>query len=99
MRAQCLDARALRREQAALGIDHVELARDAVLIAQALQENRLRERLLARRFRLEALALARLSGECGAHLTECVLDGIMVLGERLLLALLGCLGARLQAAA
>src|SRR5438067_13559072 len=35
MGAQRLDARALRGEQAALGVDHIELARDAVLVAQA----------------------------------------------------------------
>src|SRR5438874_5389081 len=97
--AQCLDARDARRKQAAFGVDDVELARDAVLVAQLREAQRLRERLLARRLGLEALARARLAGERGAHFAEGVLDRFLVLRERRAFARAGGVGARLQTAA
>jgi len=103
MAARCARSASMREiargEQSALGVDHVELARDAVLVAQLRKAQRLRERLLARRLGLEALARARLADERRAHLAKSVLDGLLVSGERLLLARSRRLGLRLQAAA
>src|SRR5207245_3712517 len=98
-RAQGFDAGDARGEEPPLGVDHVELARDAVLVAQLREAQRLRERLLARRLGLVALARARLAGERRAHLAEGVLDRLLVLSERRALARAGGVGARLQATA
>src|SRR5205085_9711480 len=97
--AQRFDACDARGKQSALGVDHVELAGDAVLVAQLREAQRLGERPLARRFRLEALPRARLADQRGAHLAEGGLDRLLIAGERLLLACSRRLGLRLQAAA
>src|SRR5438094_7556322 len=86
LRAQRLDPRDARGEQAALGVDDVELARDAVLVAQPREAQRLRERLLATRLGLVALARVRLAGERGAHFAEGVLNRLLILPERRALA-------------
>src|SRR3989441_8460867 len=99
LRAKRLDARDARGEEPPLGVDDVELARDTVLVAQLREAQRLRERLLARRLGLEALARACLAGERGAHFAERVLDRFLVLRERRALAGAGGIGARLQTAA
>ena len=58
MLAQRVDARDARGEQVALGVDHVELARHAVLVAQSGEARGLGQGLLARRLGIEALARA-----------------------------------------
>src|SRR6185295_6760670 len=97
--AQGLDAADLRREEAALGVDHVELACHAVLVAQAREAQRFVERRLARALRLEALQRALLHDERGAHFAEGRADRLLVLEQGLALARAGRLAPRLQAAA
>src|SRR5687767_7020578 len=99
VRVQRSDARATRLEQAALGVEHVELARDAVLVAQAGEARGLGERRGARRLGVVGFAGARLRDECGAHLAERRADRLLVLRERSTLARLGLVGARSEPAA
>src|SRR5690606_6776087 len=97
--AQGVDARAAGGEEAALGIEDVELARDAVLVAKPRKAQRLGERDLARRLGLEALARARLRGEGSADLAEGCLSGLLIWRERRALARLRRRLARLESAA
>src|SRR5688572_5064905 len=99
MRAQGLDARDLRLEQAALGVDHVELARDAVLVAQARKAQRLVERGGARRLGVVALARAPLRDQRGPHLAERGANRLLILRQRRALARIGGVAPRRQAAA
>src|SRR5258706_13349590 len=97
--AQGFDAGDAAGERAALGVDDVELACDAVLVAQAREAERVGERGGALRFSVEALARAGLAGERRANFAERGLDGLLVLRHGLLLARLGEGDARLQLAA
>src|SRR5262245_22101921 len=82
VRAQRLDAGDLRGEEATLGVEHVKLARDAVLVAQPREAQAFVQRGDARRFGVVALAGAQLDDERGAHLAEGVADRLLVLLER-----------------
>src|SRR5207237_3664146 len=99
MGAKRLDAGAARGEQAALGVDDIELAGDAVVVAKAREAQGLRERIGARRFGVVAFARARLRGEGGAHFAERALDGLLVLRQHGALAGARFLRARLEAPA
>src|SRR5439155_333839 len=93
------DARDAGGEQPALRVDNVELAGDAVLVAQACQPQRLAKRSGARAFGVVALARARLRRKRRAHLAECIADRLLVFRERGALARLRRGALRLQAPA
>src|SRR5258706_11586192 len=96
---QGFDARAAGGEEAALGVEDVELAGDAVVVAQAREAQGLAQRLGARRFGFVALERARLRGERAADFAERGLDGLLVLRQDLALARRGGIGAGLEPAA
>src|SRR6266850_200990 len=79
--AQRLDAGDARGEKAALGVDHVELAGDAVGVAQPRQAGRVGQCIGACRLRIIALARARLNRKRSACLAERGLDGLLVLRD------------------
>src|SRR5689334_9763650 len=78
LRAQRFVARDFGGKQVAFGVDHVELARHAVVVAQAREPERRGERGRALLLGLEAFARARLRSERAAHLAERVLDRTLV---------------------
>src|SRR5207244_4151465 len=99
VRAQRLDARDAGGEHPALRVDNVELAGDAVLVAQACQPQRLAKRRGARAFGVVALARARLRRQRRSYFAECIADRLLVFRERGAFARLRRGALRLQAPA
>src|SRR5438309_40142 len=96
MGAQGLNARRARVEQSTLRVEDVQLARDAVYIAQPRKAGGHRERFGTRALRLVALTRARLRYERRTHFAEGVLDGPLVLRQRGALARLRRLASSLE---
>src|SRR5687768_2124304 len=96
MGAQRLDARAPGVEESALGVEHLELARDTAQIAKARKAKSFAERLGARGLGFERFARARLRTERSAYLAERGAHRLQILLHRRALACLGGLGAGLQ---
>src|SRR5262245_51410797 len=99
LRAQRVEAVLLGGEQVALGVEDLELAAQAVLVAQAREPQRDPERCGAIALGVETLARLDLRDQRVAHLAERVLHGELVLRERLPLARVRCLDLRLDAPA
>ena len=91
--------REFRLEEVTLGVEHFELGEEPVLIADSGKPKRVGEGRCARGFGIECLACAQLRGERLPHLAERLLQGLLVLGQRLALAGLYALDLGKQASA
>src|SRR5215467_6121938 len=99
LRAERVDAVLLSREQVALGVEHLELAAQAVLVAQPGEPQRDPQRGRAVALGVETLARLDLRDQRVAHLAKRVLHGELVLRESLPLARVRRLHLRFDAAA